>query len=107
RNGRECLRGAFGPQGGAGVCVRDVPARTGQKNLIGACAMRIINALALTTILLGAAGTTLIVRDKPAGATPSVAVGSQYDTAHVYVAPSDVARLSDSLIATFGGTKSD
>jgi predicted enzyme related to lactoylglutathione lyase len=33
-------------------------------------------------------------------------VGAQYDTAHVYVAPGDVDRFSDSLIATFGGTKS-
>jgi hypothetical protein len=69
--------------------------------------MRVINALALATVLLGAVGSTLIVQDNWAGATSSVAVGSQYDTAHVYVAPADVARLSDSLIATFGGTKSD
>jgi hypothetical protein len=69
--------------------------------------MRVINALAVATVLLGTAGSALIVQDKLAGATPSVAVGSQYDTAHVYVAPGDVERLSDSLIATFGGTKSE
>lgn len=34
------------------------------------------------------------------------AVGPQYDTAHVYVAPADVEKFSDSFIATFGGHKS-
>ena len=64
--------------------------------------MRVINVLALATLLLATAGGTAMAQDKPA----SVAVGSQYDTAHVYVAPEDVDRLSDSVIATFGGTKS-
>jgi hypothetical protein len=36
--------------------------------------------------------------------TPGVAVGPQYDTTHVYVAPQDFDRLVASLIATFGGT---
>jgi hypothetical protein len=68
--------------------------------------MRVINALALTTLLLATAGGTSMAQDKPADATPSVAVGPQYDTAHVYVALADLDRFSDSLIATFGGTKS-
>jgi hypothetical protein len=68
--------------------------------------MRIINALALATLVLATAAGTSIAQDKPAAATPSVAVGAQYDTAHVYVAPADVDRFSDSLVATFGGTKS-
>jgi type II secretory pathway pseudopilin PulG len=34
----------------------------------------------------------------------SVAVGPQYDTTHVYVAPQDFDRFVASLIATFGGT---
>jgi len=33
----------------------------------------------------------------------SVAVGSQYDTTHVYVAPADVDAFTQSFIATFGG----
>jgi predicted enzyme related to lactoylglutathione lyase len=37
------------------------------------------------------------------GETASVAVGPQYDTAHVYVAPQDFDRFVASLIATFGG----
>ena len=36
--------------------------------------------------------------------TPGVAVGPQYDTTHVYVAPQDFDRFVASLIATFGGT---
>jgi hypothetical protein len=36
--------------------------------------------------------------------TPGVAVGPQYDTTHVYVAPEDFDRFVASLIATFGGT---
>jgi predicted enzyme related to lactoylglutathione lyase len=39
-------------------------------------------------------------------ATPAVAVAPQYDTTHVYVAAEDFDRFVDSLIATFGGTKS-
>src|SRR4029077_12801677 len=73
---------------------------------LGACNMRVINALALATLLLATAGGTSMAQDKSAGATPSVAVGVQYDTAHVYVAPGDLDRLSYSLIATCGGTKS-
>jgi hypothetical protein len=36
--------------------------------------------------------------------TQNVAVGPQYDTTHVYVAPQDFDRFVASLIATFGGT---
>jgi predicted enzyme related to lactoylglutathione lyase len=38
--------------------------------------------------------------------TVSVAVGPQYDTTHVYVAPQDFDRFVASLIATFGGATS-
>jgi hypothetical protein len=40
----------------------------------------------------------------PIGETAGVAVGPQYDTTHVYVAPQDFDRFVASLIATFGGT---
>ncbi len=43
----------------------------------------------------------VLARDEPA--TPTVAVGSQYDTTHVYVAPADVDRFVDSFLGTFGG----
>ncbi len=39
-----------------------------------------------------------------ASETPVVAVGPQFDTTHVYVAPEDFDRFVASLIATFGGT---
>src|SRR5258708_39991366 len=41
-----------------------------------------------------------------AAPAPSVAVSPQYDTTHVLVAPADFDRFTDSLIATFGGSKS-
>jgi predicted enzyme related to lactoylglutathione lyase len=40
----------------------------------------------------------------PVPKTAAVAVGPQYDTTHVYVAPQDFDRFVASLIATFGGT---
>ena len=39
-----------------------------------------------------------------ASATPNVAVGPQYDTTHVYVAPEHFDSFVASLVATFGGT---
>src|ERR1700675_4424655 len=39
----------------------------------------------------------------PASASPAVAVGPQYDTTHVYVAPADVDDFIASFLATFGG----
>src|SRR5246127_4348762 len=38
--------------------------------------------------------------------TAGIAVGPQYDTTHVYVAPQDFDRFVASLVATFGGTTS-
>jgi hypothetical protein len=48
--------------------------------------MRKIKALALLVILLVSAGGTLAAKDKPSVQGPSLAVGSQYDGAHVYLA---------------------
>jgi hypothetical protein len=61
--------------------------------------MRIARFLAVTAaISLGAGG----IRSAPA----NVAVGPQYDTTHVYVAPEDLDRFVASLLATFGGAAS-
>jgi hypothetical protein len=77
--------------------------------------MRIGRALAVTAVVavltLGSARLLLLPRTAPAAAqaavaTPNFAVGSQYDTTHVYVAPEDFDRLVASLLATFGGTAS-
>jgi hypothetical protein len=46
---------------------------------------------------------TVQVAAQATAATPNVAVGPQYDTTHVYVAPQDFDRFVASLIATFGG----
>jgi predicted enzyme related to lactoylglutathione lyase len=77
--------------------------------------MRIPPSLGVIAIavLLGAAGasqfpfpTSAQVVAHAATATPSVAVGPQYDTTHVYVAPEDFNRFVASFLATFGGTTS-
>jgi hypothetical protein len=68
--------------------------------------VRVISALAVAPLLLAIASSTSTAQDKPADAMVSAAVGPQYGTAHVYVAPEDVDRFSDSVIAMFGGTKS-
>jgi predicted enzyme related to lactoylglutathione lyase len=41
-----------------------------------------------------------------AAETPNVAVGPQYDSTHVYVAPEDFDRFVASVLATFGGNTS-
>jgi predicted enzyme related to lactoylglutathione lyase len=49
--------------------------------------------------------SALIALVASAGSTsPDFAVGPQYDTTHVYVAPQDFDRFVSSLTATFGGT---
>ena len=77
--------------------------------------MRTSRALAVTAVVavltLRSARLLLLPRTAPAAAqaavaTPNFAVGSQYDTTHVYVAPKDFDRLVASLLATFGGTAS-
>jgi predicted enzyme related to lactoylglutathione lyase len=54
------------------------------------------------SILLAAA--LLVVGTASQAGTPEIAVGPQYDTTHVYVAPQDFDRFVASLVATFGGT---
>ncbi len=64
-----------------------------------------ISALTLAVLLVAstpnAGGQT-----GPAASPPSVAVGPQYDTTHVYVAPEDFDRFVASFVATFGGSTS-
>jgi len=74
--------------------------------------MRRIIIAALTGILLAAGSPCtlfLIAVAAEAGAVadnPSVSVGPQYDTTHVYVAPNNFDRFVTSIIATFGGSRS-
>jgi predicted enzyme related to lactoylglutathione lyase len=59
----------------------------------------------LVAVGLAASSAAPVAYAKPA-ATPQLAVGPQYDTTHVYVAPDDFDRFTDSFVATFGGHKS-
>jgi len=72
--------------------------------------MRITRFLVVTTaVFLGFCGVRLSPRQAStpniayAAAAANVAVGPQYDSTHVYVAPQDVDRFVASLLATFGG----
>ena len=65
--------------------------------------MRVTKAVMLIAGLICLAAPPLAIA---ASATPNVAVGPQYDSTHVYVAPADVDRFVASFIATFGGTAS-
>jgi len=59
-----------------------------------------ILALAFGLTLAGAPLSSVTAKE---AVTPMVAVGAQYDTTHVYVAPGDVDHFVDSFLATFGG----
>jgi len=66
------------------------------------------------TILLVAGGVSAALCQQSAetteraiSSTTDVAVGSQYDTTHVYIAPEDFDRFVSSVLATFGGTSSN
>jgi hypothetical protein len=56
----------------------------------------LIGAILIAAIGMGPAA---VARD----AAPSVGVGAQYDTTHVYVAPEDVDKFVTAFTATFGG----
>jgi hypothetical protein len=68
--------------------------------------MRMIKVWVIAVIILGNATCALEAKDKKAAQSPSLAVGPQYDSTHVYVAPADLDTFTSSLVATFGGTKS-
>jgi hypothetical protein len=73
------------------------------------CFNKIRAATAITILLtVGVASQSLLplalAQSPQTVGTPNVAVGPQYDTTHVYVAPGDFDRFVASLIATFGGT---
>ena len=61
----------------------------------------LLRALLSAGLTLSAIAVPLQALDAPT--TSGVAVGSQYDTTHVYVAPTDVDRFVQSFLATFGG----
>jgi len=64
-----------------------------------------LKALTLAVILLASAANAG-AQTRPATSSPVLAVGPQYDTTHVYVAPEDFDRFVTSFVATFGGSLS-
>src|SRR5271156_4543941 len=70
---------------------------------------RALVAAVTTLLVVGSVGPLSFPTpafSEPARATSNVAVGAQYDTTHVYVAPADFDTFVASLVATFGGTLS-
>jgi len=64
-----------------------------------------LKALILAVALLASAANA-DAQTGPAASSPGLAVGPQYDTTHVYVAPEDFDRFVTSFVATFGGSLS-
>jgi predicted enzyme related to lactoylglutathione lyase len=70
------------------------------KSIVATCV-----ALVLTLgLAVGSPQVSAFAQTTETTGTVSVAVGPQYDTTHVYVAPENFDRFVASLIATFGGT---
>jgi predicted enzyme related to lactoylglutathione lyase len=70
------------------------------KSIVGTCV-----ALVLTLgLAVGSLHISAFAQSAQTAETVSVAVGPQYDTTHVYVAPEDFDRFVASLVGTFGGT---
>ena len=64
-----------------------------------------INRFTLAVMLLAGVANAG-AQTNPAAGSPALAVGPQYDTTHVYVAPEDFDRFVTSFVATFGGSTS-
>src|SRR5579864_1627815 len=70
---------------------------------------KILAATAVAVLLTGVVANQSLLpialaQSAQTAGTANVAVGPQYDTTHVYVAPEDFDRFVASLLATFGGT---
>jgi hypothetical protein len=75
------------------------------KSIVGRCVVVSCVALVLTLGLgVGSLHISAFAQSAQTAESVSVAVGPQYDTTHVYVAPEDFDQFVASLIATFGGT---
>ncbi|AOK48332.1 glyoxalase [Burkholderia sp. MSMB617WGS] len=67
--------------------------------------MSLFRLLIATSMVTTGLVSTLLAVATPVSA-PTVSVGPQYDTTHVYVAPEDFDTFVESFLATFGGHKS-
>jgi predicted enzyme related to lactoylglutathione lyase len=70
------------------------------KSIVGTCVALVLRL----GLAVGSFHGSALAQDTPTAESVSVAVGPQYDTTHVYVAPEDFDRFVASLLATFGGT---
>jgi predicted enzyme related to lactoylglutathione lyase len=68
--------------------------------------MRNFRSLVATVVVASSMAAALPLAQAKATTATSPAVGPQYDTTHVYVEPQDFDKFTDSLVATFGGHKS-
>lgn len=75
-----------------------------RKKVFGAALLRIALLAAGGGLCTWQIATSVVAQT--AGTLPDEAVGPQYDTTHVYVAPDQFDRFVSSLLATFGGTAS-
>jgi len=80
--------------------------RVKSPRMFAASVMCVVAIIATIVPWGGQSPITVAAAEQAAAATPDVAVGPQYDTTHVYVAPQDFDRFVASLVATFGGTTS-
>jgi predicted enzyme related to lactoylglutathione lyase len=75
------------------------------KNSVARCVVVGRIALVLTlSLAVNSAHVSASAQSAQTAEFASVAIGPQYDTTHVYVAPEDFDRFVASLTATFGGT---
>ena len=72
------------------------------KIFVGTCAALVL----ILGLAVGSLHVSAFAQSTQTAESVSVAVGPQYDTTHVYVAPEDFDRFVASLVATFGGTTS-
>jgi len=70
------------------------------KSIVGTCVALVLRL----GLAVGSFHGSALAQNTPTAESVSVAVGPQYDTTHVYVAPEDFDRFVASLLATFGGT---
>src|SRR5271155_5939523 len=69
--------------------------------IVAAVTVLLVSGYVVPSLFLGT-----LAAAQTATATSNVAVGPQYDSTHVYLAPAEFDRFVASVIATFGGTAS-
>jgi hypothetical protein len=80
----------------------EIPMRVAKFLSVAAVAVFLAIGIADRSLLPGGARVLALAAEE----APNVAVGPEYDTTHVYVAPADLNRFVASVLATFGGTAS-